>query len=170
MAPDARRPTPAASGVPCAGGGAIEPLHMRFESHPQHIAPARVAVEQLCAEGGFERRACEEIGLAVNEALANVTRHAYGNAPDRPIELTARVGPDGLELKLRDWGSGTHPLHAAQSKPVEPKGIGDVPAPGGLGLMCMQRLMDEVVFEPQADGMLLTLRRRRRSGTPNKAG
>jgi anti-sigma regulatory factor (Ser/Thr protein kinase) len=33
--------------------------------------------------------------------------------------------------------------------------------PGGLGMVCLGQLMDEVVYAPQRDGMLLTMSRRR---------
>jgi len=33
--------------------------------------------------------------------------------------------------------------------------------PGGLGMVCLRQLLDEVVFTPQPDGMLLTMVRKR---------
>src|SRR5271155_5877452 len=91
-----------------AEGAPADPaeLHLTFESDPRHLGPTRIAVEKLCAAAGFERGACEEVGLVLNEAVANVIRHAYGNRRDQRIELHASAGPSGLELRLRDWGSG----------------------------------------------------------------
>lgn len=165
-----------------AGGDAFDagtagpvPLRLKFQSDPQHIGPARISIEKLCAAAGFEKAACEEVGLVVNEALANVIRHAYENKRDKPIELTARVGPMGLEFAIRDWGNGKHPLNAAREKGAS-TGAAKAPGtveelkPGGLGLVCMRSLMDEVVFEPQPDGMLLRMRRRRRAATPRTGG
>jgi anti-sigma regulatory factor (Ser/Thr protein kinase) len=170
------------------------PLHLTFKSDPQHLGPTRIAVEKLCAAAGFERGACEEVGLVLNEAVANVIRHAYGNRHDQPIELHARTGPSGLELQLRDWGPGKVPMPAKRDEgagrretaapstapsatpSAAPSATTGGPAgaavkvedlkPGGLGLVCMKSLMDEVVFEPQSDGMLLIMRRRRRTATP----
>ena len=36
-----------------------------------------------------------DVGLCVNEALANVMRHAYGGATDRPIVIRAWREGDG---------------------------------------------------------------------------
>jgi serine/threonine-protein kinase RsbW len=155
------------------------PLHMVFESDPRHLGPTRIAVEKLCAAAGFERGACEEVGLAVNEAVANIIRHAYGNRHDQKIELHARTGPNGVELRLRDWGSGKVPSPAKRDDGSARRDLAAPSAgpavkveelkPGGLGLVCMKSLMDEVVFEPQSDGMLLIMRRRRRTATPRGA-
>ena len=62
-------------------------VELNITSDPANLAAARKAVEALCRTVGFDDTAIGEIGLCVNEALANVIRHAYGNATDRPIEL-----------------------------------------------------------------------------------
>ena len=61
------------------------PVRLRIESDPANLAPVRKAVESLAASGGFDSAACGEIALCVNEALANVMRHAYDGLTDRPI-------------------------------------------------------------------------------------
>jgi serine/threonine-protein kinase RsbW len=127
---------------------------LKIVSDPMHLAPTRLAIERLCTSAGFDPKSAEEIGLAVNEALANVIRHAYSGEPDRPIELTAKFDDETLTLEMRDWGSGQNPAESAPSPPNPLK-------PGGLGLLCMRRLMDDVVFTRQPDGMLLVMRKRK---------
>src|SRR4051812_49335945 len=60
-------------------------IQLKITSDPANLAPVREAVEDLCERRGFDEIAVGEIGLCVNEALANVMRHAYDNATDRPI-------------------------------------------------------------------------------------
>jgi serine/threonine-protein kinase RsbW len=127
-----------------------------FDSDPSHLATVRTAIESLCAEAGFDEKAIGEIGLVVNEAIANIIRHAYGSASDKPIQARAELVDDGIEIKLRDWGNGKCPV------PPEKKKAPDPLTPGGLGLVCMHHLMDHVLFTPQPRGMLLSLRRGRR--------
>jgi len=129
-------------------------LKAGFNSDPAHLAAVRAAVEALSAEAGFEAKPSGEIGLAVNEAIANIIRHAYGRAGDMPIEMTANVKAGAIEITLRDWGSGECPAASSHREPMDPL------TPGGLGLVCMHRLMDEVLFTPQPRGMLLTMRRK----------
>ena len=130
-------------------------LHLNLTSDPALIAGARKRIEKLASDAGFDERAVADVGLCVNEAIANVIRHAYNGAKDRPIELHAAFAADALEVTLRDWGSGLVPdLKAAEAKrPLRP---------GGLGLPCLKQLLDGLTYEPQPDGMLLRMTKRKR--------
>jgi len=125
-------------------------LHLRVLSDPAFLAPVRHAVEALCAASGFDEVAVGEIGLCLNEAMANVTRHAYGGAADKPVEVDADFDGTTVLLKVRDWGCGREP-------PKEPRH--DPLTPGGVGIVCLKTLLDEFAFTKLPDGMLLTLKR-----------
>src|SRR5207237_1284137 len=71
------------------------PVQLKIDSNPANLAPVREAVERLCKAAGFDETAIAEIGLVVNEAHANVIRHAYDNATDKPIVIRAEF--DGLQ-------------------------------------------------------------------------
>lgn len=127
-------------------------------SHPATLAPVRQQLEAFTEQAGFDFDARGQIVLVVNEAMANVMRHAYRGAPDRPIEVTAEDTGDALRIDVRDWGSGENPE-------VQPAREFDPTTPGGLGLICLRQFMDEVKFNPQPDGMKLTMvRRKKRAG------
>jgi serine/threonine-protein kinase RsbW len=127
-------------------------------SEPAQIAAVRRAVESLCSDEGLDDRSVCEVGLCVNEALANVIRHAYDRQPGRPIRVTAACDGREAEVRIRDWGNGVNPAELPE-RPYDPL------EPGGLGLICLGRCMDEVRFEPQADGgMLLVMRKRPADG------
>jgi serine/threonine-protein kinase RsbW len=127
-------------------------LELEFNSSTANVSSVRKSIEQFSQSAGLDVPASEEIGLVVNEALANVIRHAYDGATDKPIEVTAWKIKKGVTITIRDWGKGTDPSDLV-SRPR------DLMTPGGLGLMCMQKLMDDVKYEPQIDGMLLTMTR-----------
>jgi serine/threonine-protein kinase RsbW len=130
-------------------------LELRFDSDPANLAPAREAVERLAAAGGFDATSVGEIGLCLNEALANVMRHAYSGAVDRPIEVASWWEAGTLHVTIRDWGSGVNPQ-------AQPEQEHNPLKPGGLGLICLRKLMDEMVFTPQRDGMHLAMKRTRK--------
>jgi serine/threonine-protein kinase RsbW len=130
-------------------------LRLKIVSDPANLASVRQAIEGLCAGGGFDVKCCEEVGLCVNEALANVIRHAYKGATDRPIEVSAEVLDGSLFISIRDWGNGVNP----QDLPLPPP---NPLRPGGLGLICLKQMMDDVTFTPQRDGMLLEMARTKR--------
>jgi serine/threonine-protein kinase RsbW len=127
-------------------------------SHPSTLAPVRQQVEAFTEKAGFDFDARGQIVLVVNEAMANVMRHAYNGAADRPIEVSAEDTGDALRIDVRDWGSGENPDCQQRSEH-------DPHTPGGLGLICLKQFMDEVKFNPQPDGMKLTMvRKKKRAG------
>ena len=130
-------------------------LETRLTSDPSNIAAVRRAVEELCCcKGGLDRDSAAEVGLCVNEALANVMRHAYAGTPGRPIAVTAQCQGDTLVVTIRDWGNGVNPASLPE-RPYDPL------EPGGLGLICLKRMMTEVTYVPQPDGMLLIMKKRK---------
>lgn len=142
------------------GDSPASELELRITSDPANLAAVRHRLESLAGECGLDQQSCDAVGLCVNEALANVIRHAYRGAADRPIQIAARSVDDGLRIAIRDWGVGTDPL-------LEPPRPRDPLTPGGVGLICLRELMDQVQFIPQGDGMLLVMIRRNR---PPKVG
>lgn len=131
---------------------------MRIDSDPANLAPARKAVESFTARCGFAEKAVNDVGLCLNEALANVMRHAYGGRNDRPIVITATFDKnDELTVRVRDWGNGVDPS-TLPHEPYNPL------TPGGVGLICLTELLDRMVYEPQPDGMLATMVKRKGQG------
>ena len=136
-------------------------LMLNVTSDPANLAPVRRACEAFCRSHGLDDAATADVGLCVNEAMANVTRHAYGGATDKPVVVTSESlqasdgGNAGVRITIRDWGTGVNPL-ALPPKERDPL------QPGGLGLVCLRQLVDEAVFTPQPDGgMLLTMIKRK---------
>jgi anti-sigma regulatory factor (Ser/Thr protein kinase) len=139
---------------------------MRIHSDPANLAAARKAVETFAVAGGLTEKASHDVGLCLNEALANVMRHAYGGRKDRPIMITAATDERELVVRVRDWGNGVDPT-TIPHEPYNPL------TPGGVGLICLSELLDCMVYEPQPDGMLATLvkkRVRERSQKPEARG
>jgi serine/threonine-protein kinase RsbW len=133
-------------------------ISLRIQSDAADVPAARHAVESFYESHGFDKQACEDVGLCVNEALANIIRHAYQEQPSRPIQIDAALSTDGeLTLRIRDWGSGVNPAELPPSPASS-----DPLTPGGLGMICLRQMMDEVVFTPQRDGMLLEMKRKKR--------
>lgn len=85
---------------------------------------------------------------SVDEALANVIRHAYKERAGLPIEVTCRrlyagAGKQrarGLEILVTD--EGTPP----DKKKLRGRPLGEI-RPGGLGLHFIKQSMDEIEFQ-----------------------
>jgi anti-sigma regulatory factor (Ser/Thr protein kinase) len=131
-------------------------IDLTIKSDPAEIAAVRKAVEETAAAAGLDEQGIAEVGLCVNEALANVIRHAYGGAKDRPIVVAAYCQDEGLVVTIRDWGNGVNPA-SLPPRPYDPL------EPGGLGLICLWRMMSHVHYIPQGDGMLLVMKKHKQS-------
>ena len=121
-------------------------LRLQILSNPQVLCSVRGAIGPIASALGFGEKDCRAITLALDEALTNVIRHAYGNKPNRPIEVLfnkldgAKSDLPGLEIVLTDRG--------AKPKPNALKGLppGELRS-GGLGLHFMRQSMDTVVHK-----------------------
>lgn len=125
-------------------------------SDPANLATVRVAIETGGKQVGFDQKECAAMALAVDEALANVIKHAYGGVLDKEIKIAIEQLNEvddsrGLMICIRDFGKAVDP-----SK-IKGRELSDI-RPGGLGVHIMREVMDEVVFEHQpAGGTLLRM-------------
>ena len=111
------------------------------------LCVVRNALAQLAAMLGFSEQECHAVVLAVDEALTNIIRHAYGGHPDRPIEvlfrriLASSCGKSGeaLEIVLVDSGKNVDRAKLCG------RALEDV-KPGGLGLHFIRESMDALEF------------------------
>jgi anti-sigma regulatory factor (Ser/Thr protein kinase) len=126
-------------------------LRLELPSNPEILCVVRSAMMRLTEEQGFPADECRALTRAVDEALANIIRHAYGGRAGQPIELScrriqARTGGNqraGLEIVFTDRGA------AADRKEMCGRSLDDV-RPGGLGLHFIQDSVDVMQYRSQA--------------------
>lgn len=82
--------------------------------------------------------------MAVDEAAANIIRHAYQDQSGR-IRLTCKVADASIWLELEDDGVQV-PLDSIQPRPLD-----DV-RPGGLGVHLIQQVMENVTWAHRDEG------------------
>jgi len=131
----------------------VPPNTVKFHltSDPKLLKVVRLVVGHLCDLAGFPEAQRHRATLAVDEACANIIRHAYEGATDRPVIITARLIENGIEVVLRDFGK------KADAEKIKSRELDDI-RPGGLGVHLMQSAMDEVVFDNTLpEGNQLTL-------------
>jgi serine/threonine-protein kinase RsbW len=95
----------------------------------------------------------QRLEVAVEEAVVNVCRHAYAS---RPGEIRVRLRPErnGFGVELEDQGPAFDPL--ATTMPDTTLGL-DERAVGGLGVLLIRRLVDQVSYRREGDRNILTL-------------
>ncbi len=127
------------------------PVILDVPADPAAMFMVRALVGKICERIGFEVEEKDKLVLAVDEACTNVIRHAYGNCADERIVVTFLLGPDYLEVTIRDFGSGADPA-TFRGRDL------DRIRPGGLGVHFIQSAADKVEYvTPPGGGTLLKI-------------
>ena len=125
-----------------------EKPHIRIElrSDPCYLAGVRQLIAGVAQRIGFDESSCSQVALAVDEALANVIRHGYCRACDRPIWISLWPSAEteeqgaGLRIEIEDEARHVDEAELCGRELDDPK-------PGGLGLHIIREVMDEVAYE-----------------------
>jgi serine/threonine-protein kinase RsbW len=118
---------------------------MVFPARYESLEPIRVATDQAATACGLNEMDSYETQLAVDEACTNIIEHAYGREWMGEIECRWRCHPDGLQVTLLDDG---RPFDPHNIPPPDLNAGLDERTPGGLGLVFIRRLMDQVEYQP----------------------
>jgi anti-sigma regulatory factor (Ser/Thr protein kinase) len=119
-------------------------------SHPRLLSVVRAAIGELGLVYGLPEESCREVTLAVDEALANVIRHAYRSRYDQEIEIDCRIVGDQMEFTLLDHGEPPDPARIC-GQPLNDASL------SGRGTHLIKAIMDEVCYERVAGGNRLKL-------------
>ena len=121
-------------------------LRLELLSDPEMLGVVRSAVMRLTEGLGCSEAECRGVTRAVDEALANIIRHAYGGRPGQPIEMTCRRMRErsgtrraGLEIVLVDRGT------PADRKKLCGRPLDEI-RPGGLGMHIIQEGVDVMQY------------------------
>jgi serine/threonine-protein kinase RsbW len=128
-------------------------VELRIPRQAEFVRVARLAACALAHQLGFTLDIVEDIKLAVGEACTNAVEHALLQ-PSGPGSGLAPAGddiivrflthPDQLTVEVLDRGQGFDPDRAEDLAP-------DEDTIGGLGLMVIRQIMDEVHIECRPD-------------------
>ncbi|MGH8455078.1 MAG: ATP-binding SpoIIE family protein phosphatase, partial [Nevskiales bacterium] len=118
---------------------------MRVLSRAESLRDLRGMVADACRTAGCGNDLVEKLVLAVDEACANVIRHAYGGRQDGEIMLSIDREHNRLLFRLRDFAESVDP---GRLKPRPPKPT----RPGGLGLHLIDSIMDNWELRTPDDG------------------
>jgi len=124
-----------------------------------------IAVRALCMEHGVDEPTACEVELAVVEAVNNSILHAYAQAAGHSIVVSVELEADRVVVQIRDAGRSMPPgLLASVPDDLEfdPEDLDSLPT-GGMGLILMKKVMDDVHYETIGGENVLTLLRLRRA-------
>lgn len=106
-------------------------------------------IENICTlageaaiKAGFDERTAYACQLAIGEACENIINHGYKEEGLGNIELSAETSPGKIVLTLRDSSPPFNPA----VEPGPPHWKEEDPPVGGLGLLIIHRVMDQVRY------------------------
>ena len=126
---------------------------LRMPAKLENLGRLIGALSDCAKTQGFRQEKISKIELATEEALVNVFRYAY---PEQPgdVEMICRLEGERLAIEIVDSGI---PFDAT-AMPVPEVTDGDHERePGGLGILLMKKVMDEVRYRRENDRNILTL-------------
>lgn len=130
-----------------------EQVEIVVDSHPKWLRLVRRVTDEFTREAGLDATERQNIILAVDEAMANVIKHAYGGDTAQKIWLRCRLDEGFVQIELRDRGAEFSPTGQPERAPDEVR-------PGGRGIYLMRQLMDEIHYAREDGYNSVTLRKR----------
>ena len=132
-------------------------VEIKIPRRAEFVRVARMAACALASQLEFTYDIIKDIELAVGEACANAVEHVSDDAGD---EIVVRFSIDSTQLVVEvfDRGQGFDPERAAQDS------VENWDDPGGLGLVVIREVMDELVVDcdPESGTCVRMVKRRSR--------
>ena len=123
---------------------------LQIQSRTELLADMRTFVSDAARAFGFSEGEVGKIELAIDEACTNIIKHAYKYNPDGIIEIrlsVQSVGKTNRKFIVEILDSGISFDSSKYSAPDMTEYFRKL-RHGGLGIVLMKKLMDEVEFGP----------------------
>jgi sigma-B regulation protein RsbU (phosphoserine phosphatase) len=122
-----------------------ELLDLEMPACAQSLKPMRDALEAALGRVGIADEARQRLKLVVDEAAANVIRHAYGDCGEGHMELYVGITRGWLRIVLRDRAPPVDPSR------IRPRDLSEC-RPGGLGINFIDETMERWRIAPLKRG------------------
>lgn len=109
-------------------------------SNPKYLSVVRSVTTRMGELSGMSTQLIDDIKLAVDEACANVIKHAYKGDTGKKIVVKFRIRRKAFEVVIEDSGI------KAQPELIRGRNLDDV-RPGGLGIHFITRVFDVFAFD-----------------------
>ena len=117
-------------------------------------------VHHVAGLSGFDEEQAHYVSVAVRESVVNAIKHGNAMDPARRVAVAFTIGPEALEVEVRDQGSGFDP--GSVPDPLAPENLLKA---CGRGIFFMRQFMDEVAYQfPARGGTIVRMRKQRPSG------
>jgi anti-sigma regulatory factor (Ser/Thr protein kinase) len=119
------------------------PAHINF------LADVRNFIQNIGKIYRFSNRTINSLMLSAEEACTNIIRHGYKNIPDGKILIEVIVRRLSIRIIIVDQGETYDPRLAVRPAITELANRG---RKGGLGIMMIRKLMDDIDYRREKRG------------------
>ncbi len=116
-----------------------EKKELILPSRLDSVEEAAIEAGNFARQAGFDEAALYAIDMAVREAVANAVKHGNRLDETKPVEITFGNSAKGLEITVRDYGSG----FAVEEIP-DPTNPENLLKASGRGVLFMRNFTEEV--------------------------
>ncbi len=124
-----------------------EKKELILPSRLDSVEKAAVEADHFAKRAGFDEAALYAIDMAVREAVANAVKHGNGQDETKLVEITFSNLAKGLEITVRDYGSG----FAVEEIP-DPTNPENLLRASGRGILFMRNFAEEVEWMRHPEG------------------
>lgn len=139
-------------------------LKLTLPARAESLKPMRDALCAALDRVGVQSALRERLKLAVDEAAANIIRHAYGGSGKGEFQIIVSLRRGTLRFVLRDAAPAVDPAT------IRPRDLADC-RPGGLGINFIDETMDDWCLRPRpccGNQLLMSKRLRQREDGEGK--
>ncbi len=123
-------------------------FHLEIPASESNLRRVRDFIADICTRADFSKRESNNIKLAVDEACTNIIKHAYGHKEGK-IRLDVQAEQGRIEVNIYDQGE-SFDWSGVEDPDLEE--YVEMGKKGGLGIFLMNRLMDELQYQPSSTG------------------
>ena len=117
---------------------------LKIPSITENLQLIRDFIIKIADQAGFNNENQEKIALAVDEACANVIKHAHKFDSRRLIDISIQTDSQKMKITITDKGAG---FEINEIKDPDIKKYVKEARHGGLGIYLIKTLMDDVQYE-----------------------
>jgi serine/threonine-protein kinase RsbW len=125
----------------------VHELHIPNKFGSEKIVMEQVAT--LAKKIGFSDDRIEDLKTAVSEACLNAIEHGNEMNATTKVGISLSVNGTKMKVSVEDKGNG---MRGKMNEPNIDNKINGTETPRGWGIFLIKNLMDDIKFEPKADG------------------
>lgn len=134
------------------GLNAAQEFELVISSDLDRIQEVEDFTEKIAIEAALSGDERDSLAIAVTETVNNAIIHGNQNDTNKNVIIRYKITPKQLIIKVKDEGKGFEP-----QKLPDPRDPENLLKERGRGIFIVRTLMNQVSFESEAAGMVITL-------------